>query len=187
MVKQIKIAGISGSLRKHSFNTMLLNYAKDNLPEGMFFEILSIDNIPLYNGDNDLPAVPHRPETVEYFRKKIQEADALLIVSPEYNYSIPGVLKNALDWASRGSDSPLIKKPIALMGASSGMWGTVRMHLAFQPFLTAMNMQALKKPEVYVAMADTKFDENGCLIDEFTKEQVHKLLVAFKKMVDANN
>ena len=108
MKKGIHITGISGSLRKVSFNSYLLNNLADLLPEGVALEIISFADLPLYNADLDIPASKERPATVTAFRNKLSTTDGLVIVSPEYNYSIPGGLKNAIDWASRGEDSPLL-------------------------------------------------------------------------------
>ena len=132
--------GISGSLRKESFNTWLLHAVQELLPSGVTMDIISIADIPLYNADLDLPSVKERPGPVTIFRQALAKANGLVIVSPEYNYSIPGGLKNAIDWASRGEDSPLLKKPVALMGATPGMWGTVRMQQAFHPLFQFLNM-----------------------------------------------
>jgi len=181
----IHLAGISGSLRKGSFNTMLLKEAMQLLPQGTTMDILSIADIPLYNGDLDLPLAEKRPAVVEAFRNTLAKADGLLIVSPEYNYSIPGGLKNALDWASRGTDSPLIRKPVAVMGATPGMWGTVRMQLAFHPFFTFLDMKPVYKPEVLLAGAAQKFSEDGRLTDEKAKELVRQKLVNLCTMITA--
>ena len=178
----IHFAGISGSLRKDSFNTHLLNNVQRLLPAGVLFDVLNIADIPLYNADLDLPAATERPEVVQHFRDKIAKAKGLVIVSPEYNYSIPGGLKNAIDWASRGEDSPLLHKPIAVMGATTGMWGTARMQLAFQPIYQYLNMQPVYKPEIYVAQAKDKFDEKGNLKDEKTKQLIREKLEALKEL-----
>jgi len=166
MEKNRKIIGLCGSLRKGSYNAMLLKVAGDLLPEGVDFEIVSFDEIPVYNADNDTPEVATRPESVVKFRAELAKADAFIIASPEYNYSIPGGLKNAIDWASRGKDSPLMHKPVAIMGATQGMWGTVRMQAAFLPVLTFLNMNPVLQPEVLIAQAQNKFDEQGNLNDE---------------------
>src|SRR5258705_1052842 len=166
MSDYIQLDGFSGSLRKGSYNTMLLKAAAQLLPADVSMEIISIADIPLYNGDLDLPLASHRPETAEHFRKMLTDADGILIASPEYNYSIPGGLKNAIDWASRGEDSPLVNKPIAVMGATPGMWGTVRMQTAFLPVFTFLNMKPVLKPEVSVAQAKNKFDAKGKLTDD---------------------
>jgi len=131
MSDYIQLVGLSGSLRKGSYNTMLLKAASQLLPLNVSMEIISIEDIPLYNADLDLPSAKQRPKPVEHFRKILTDADGILISSPEYNYSIPGGLKNAIDWASRGEDSPLLRKPVAVIGATTGLWGTTRMQLAF--------------------------------------------------------
>mgnify|MGYP003576035863 CR=1 FL=1 len=179
MIHTIQLAGISGSLRKGSFNTALLHAVESMLPGHMKMNILSIADIPLYNADLDWPAATERPGPVSHFRQGLAKADAVLIVSPEYNYSIPGGLKNAIDWASRGEDSPLLGKPVAVMGATQGLWGTVRMHLAFHPVFQFLNMQPLFRPEILVAKAKEKFDAELRLTDEPTVQLLHKHLKAF--------
>lgn len=178
----LHFAGVSGSLRKGSYNTMLIREASKLLPAHVTMDILSIESIPLYNADNDLPAASSRPAAVEQFREALAKADAIVIASPEYNYGIPGVLKNALDWASRGKDSPLLKKPVALMGATQGLWGTVRMQMAFQSLYLYMDMKPVHKPEILIAQASKKFDENGNLTDETTRELIKQQLIALKDM-----
>lgn len=176
----IHIVGISGSLRKGSYNTALLKAAQRLFPEGVTTEIVDIGNIPLYNADND---GEFRSDIMKQFRAALATADAFLFVSPEYNYSIPGVLKNAIDWASRGGkDSPLLNKPVALMGATNGMWGTTRMQIAFRPVFQSLNMFPVNKPEVYVTQASTKFDEKGNIIDEKTVTIVRQQLQALKDL-----
>lgn len=184
MSKIVTIAGISGSLRKDSYNTMLLRAAQELLPEGMRLNILSIAELPLYNGDCDLPIANERPAVVTAFREELAKADGLLIVSPEYNYSIPGGLKNAIDWASRGDDSPLLNKPVSLMGATMGMWGTVRMQAAFNAIFQIMNMKPVYRPEVAVAKAHEKFDENGKFTDEFAKKLIRQNLENLKIQIE---
>ena len=168
MEKNGKIIGLCGSIRKNSYNAMLLKVAGSLLPDGINFEIVSFDDIPIYNADHDIPEVSERPESVNKFRDTLATADAFIIASPEYNYSIPGGLKNAIDWASRGKDSPLMHKPVALIGATQGMWGTVRMQTAFMPVFTFLNMNPVLQPEVLIAQAQNKFDENGNLTDDKT-------------------
>ena len=179
-----KIVGLCGSLRKGSYNAMLLKLAGTLLPQDVDFEIISFDDIPVYNADIDIPEVPERPESVVRFRNELAKASAFIIVSPEYNYSIPGGLKNAIDWASRGKDSPLMHKPVAVMGATQGMWGTVRMQAAFLSVFTFLNMNPVLQPEVLVAQAQNKFDEKGNLTDEaavaIIKKKLENLLSACK-------
>ena len=179
----IQLVGMSGSLRKGSYNTMLLKAATQLLPVDVSMDIVSIEDIPLYNADLDLPAAKQRPESVEHFRKMLTDADGILISSPEYNYSIPGGLKNAIDWASRGEDSPLLRKPIAVIGATTGLWGTARMQVAFHNVFLFLDMKPVYKPEVLVAQAEKKFDKDGKLIDEMAKKLVKQKLEALKKMI----
>ena len=178
----IHFVGLSGSLRKGSLNTALLHSAMTLLPEDVSMEFASIADLPLYNADHDLPAVNERPEAVTIFRDILAKADGFVIVSPEYNYSIPGVLKNAIDWASRGDDSPLMNKPVALMGATPGMWGTIKMQVAFHTVFQFLNMKSVYKPEILISQANSKF-KDGKLIDEPTKELVNKQLTALKGLV----
>ena len=183
MSDYIQLVGMSGSLRKGSYNTMLLKAALQLLPTDVSMEIISIEDIPLYNADLDLPAAKQRPKTVEHFRKMLTDADGILISSPEYNYSIPGGLKNAIDWASRGEDSPLLRKPIAVIGATTGLWGTTRMQLAFHNVFLYLDMKPVYKPEVLVAQAEKKFDKGGSLIDEMAKKLLIQKLEALKELI----
>lgn len=183
MSDHIQFVGLSGSLRKGSFNTMLLKAAAQILPTDVSMEIISIEDIPLYNADLDLPAAKQRPRTVEHFRKMLADADGILISSPEYNYSIPGGLKNAIDWASRGEDSPLLRKPVAVIGTTTGLWGTVRMQMAFHNVFQYLDMKPVYKPEVLVAQAEKKFDKDGSLIDEMAKKLIKQKLEALKEMI----
>ena len=166
---------------------MLLNSALQLLPTDVSMEIISIEDIPLYNGDLDLPSVKHRPQPVEHFRKMLADADGILISSPEYNYSIPGGLKNAIDWASRGEDSPLLRKPVAVIGATTGLWGTTRMQVAFHNVFLFLDMKPVYKPEVLVAQAEKKFDKNGNLIDEMAKKLLKQKLEALKEMIQLHS
>jgi chromate reductase len=179
MNKAIHLVGISGSLRKGSFNTMLLKAAAELLPAHVTIELLSFADLPVYNADMDIPARAARPEAVKKFREVLEAADGIVIASPEYNYSIPGGLKNAVDWASRGKDSPLIGKHVSLMGATDGHWGTARMQVAFLPVFNTLKMQHLNKFEVFVSMAQSKFDADGKLTDNDTMEILKKHLEYF--------
>ncbi|MDZ7292114.1 MAG: NAD(P)H-dependent oxidoreductase [candidate division KSB1 bacterium] len=176
MIIPIHVLGFAGSLRKASYNAALLRAASELLPEGMTLEIFDLAPIPLYNNDVEAAGAP---EAVRNFKECIRTADALLIATPEYNYSIPGVLKNAIDWASRPpKDSPLSGKPLAIMGASTGQWGTVRAQLHLRQICFANNMFPLNKPEVLVTRAAEKFDAAGRLTDETTRKYVRALLEA---------
>ena len=186
MNEEIYLAGISGSLRKGSFNTMLLKTASQLLPEGVTVAFLSIADIPLYNADLDLPIVAQRPESVQRFRDMIAKVDGILIASPEYNYSIPGGLKNAIDWASRGKDSPLIHKPVALIGATISKGGTIRMQMDFHAIYQYLDMKPVYKPEVYVSEAEQKFGKRGNFLDETAKKLIRQKLEALKEVILQN-
>jgi len=175
MADIIKILGIAGSLRKGSYNQAALRAALELVPEGAEIDIFDIDGFPGFNQDLDQSP----PEKVIEFKQKIREADAILISSPEYNYSIPGVLKNAIDWASRPyGDSAWDGKPAAIMGASPGAVGTARMQYHLRQVMVFLNMFPLNKPEVMIGHCTDKFDANGTLIDENTKEFLRKMLQA---------
>ena len=171
----IHVLGISGSLRKGSYNTRLLAAASELLPEGMALETFELSPIPLYNDDVRAAGFP-RP--VQQFRERIAAADALLMATPEYNFSIPGVLKNAIDWASRPPDSPLNGKPIAIMGASTGNFGTARAQMHLRQVCVFCNMFPFNKPEVLVMRAQEKFDADGRLTDETARGLIRDLLLA---------
>jgi chromate reductase, NAD(P)H dehydrogenase (quinone) len=175
MPTEVHVLGISGSLRKGSFNSGLLQAALKLLPEGMSLELYDLAGIPLYNEDVLTVGIP---PAVAHFKSHIAAADALLIATPEYNFSIPGVLKNAIDWASRPiQDSPLNDKPLAIMGAG-GVMGTTRAQYHLRQVAVFTNMHPLNRPEVAVTLARTKFDANGNLTDEATRQAVRKLLAA---------
>jgi chromate reductase len=175
MSNEIKILGFSGSLRKKSFNSAALRAARELMPPGAILEIADLSMIPFFNEDLETQGVP---QSVLDFKKKVAEADALLIVTPEYNYSIPPVLKNALDWASRGADKPLEGKPTAIMSASTGMFGGARAQYHLRQVCVVLNLQPLNRPEVFIMNADKKFDSDGNLTDEYTRNAITRLLQA---------
>ncbi len=144
------------------------------MPAGGVLETFDLAPIPLYNGDVEAQGFP---PAVQELKAAIRVADALLIVTPEYNYSIPGVLKNAIDWASRPpQDSPLSGKPVAIMGASMGGFGTVRAQHHLRQVCVFTNMLPLQRPEVMISTAHQKFDADGRLVDERTRQAIHDLL-----------
>jgi len=173
----IKVLGISGSLRKASYNTAALRAAEELVPSGMTLETFEIAPIPLYNEDVRTQGFP---PPVEDFRARIKAADAVLIVTPEYNYSVPGVLKNAIDWASRPPEQPFNGKPIALMGASIGAFGTARAQYHLRQSFVFMNGLVLNQPEVMIGSAGTRFDAEGKLIDEKSRELITALLTGLR-------
>ena len=173
MNQRITILGFAGSLRHGSYNRALLREALELVLHDANLEIFEINGIPPFN--QDLESSP--PEEVKEFKRKIKAADALLIVTPEYNFSIPGVLKNAIDWASRPyGDSAFEGKPVAMMSASTGMLGGARAQYHLRQSFVFLNMYPVNKPEVFVTFATQKFDESGSLIDGKAKELIRELL-----------
>jgi len=171
--RKIKVLGFAGSLRKGSYNNMALYAATKLAPENVELEVFHLKGIPLFN--QDLEQNP--PAKVKEFKAKIRESDAILIVTPEYNYSIPGVLKNAIDWASRPyGDNAFDGKPVAVISASTGMLGGARAQYHLRQCFVSLNMLAVTSPEVMIAQAQGKFDEEGGLKDERTKERIKGLL-----------
>ncbi len=144
------------------------------LPPGATLTTFELTDIPLYNEDVREQGYP---DSVAAFRAAIAQADAVLFVTPEYNYSVPGVLKNAIDWASRPPTPPFGKKPVATLGASPGNHGTVRGQSHLKEVCVGLGMYVVPKPEVYVAKANEKFDAEGNLTDEATKKFVSELLL----------
>ena len=170
----IRILGFAGSLRKASFNRGLLRAAQAMTPDGVSFEIVGLAGIPLFN--QDLERDP--PEPVRMFKAAIAAADAVLIATPEYNYSVPGVLKNALDWASRPSrEQPFVGKPVGIMSAG-GRFGGVRAQLQLRQIGHGMGMLMLSRPEVIVEKAVEKFDGEGNLMDTGARDLVRGLVEA---------
>ena len=170
----IKVLGIAGSLRKGSYNKLTLRAALELKPADMEIESFDIAPIPLY--DEDLREQGF-PPAVHEFREKIRAADALLIVTPEYNYSMPGVLKNAIDWASRSPSQPFDDKPVAIMGASISRLGTARAQYHLRQTAVYLNMHLLNRPEVMIAGAANAFDASGRLTDEGARKLIAELLV----------
>lgn len=171
----MKILGISGSLRKGSYNTAALRVASEVAPEGVTIEIADISEIPLYNDDVRLQGFP---PAVQRFREQIRAADALLFATPEYNYSLPGVLKNAIDWASRPPDQPLAGKPAAVMGASGGPVGTARAQYHLRQIGVFVDLKFVNKPEVMIGAVQDRCDPEGKLIHEPTREMIKKLVAS---------
>ncbi len=175
MDKQITILGFAGSLRKGSYNKALLRAAVELLPADAKIEIFDLEGIPPYNMDLE----NKMPERVKEFKANIKAADALLIATPEHNYSIPGVLKNAIDWASRPpGDNSFQGKPVAIMSASPGMLGGVKAQYHLRQTFVFLDMHPLNKPEVIVTFAAEKIDENGGVGDKKTREKIGELLMA---------
>lgn len=176
----VRILGIAGSLRQGSFNRATLRTAQELAPEGMHIDAFDIAPIPLYNEDVRQQGFP---SPVEDLRARIKAADGLLFVTPEYNYSIPGVLKNAIDWASRPPEQPFQGKPIAIMGASGGGFGTARAQYHLRQCFVFLDGLVLNRPEVMIPAAQNKFDAAGKLIDQPTRDFIAVHLAALKAWV----
>jgi len=173
-MKKFNVFGFAGSLRKNSYNKSLLRAALELRPENTELDIFDLQGIPLFN--QDLEQQP--PPEVREFKAKIKAADALLIAMPEYNYSMPGVLKNALDWGSRPyGDNAFNDKALAIMGASIGGIATARAQYHLRQSCVFLNMHVLNHPEVMVAFAQDKIDAAGRLTDEKTREFIRGMLI----------
>jgi chromate reductase len=173
----LSILAFAGSLRRDSYNRALLRAAVEVAPAGMTISIFEIDDIPLYNADVEAAG---DPEPVARFKRAIREADGLLIATPEYNHGVPGVTKNAIDWASRPPhQAPLDGKPVAILGASPGITGTARGQSQLRQAFEFTNSYCMPQPEVLVYKAHEKFDAAGRLTDEKTREFLGKFLAAF--------
>ena len=175
MERTLKILGIPGSLRQASYNRYALEAAQKMMPDGAILEIFGLEGIPPYNQDLENPP----PSTVAELKSRIRGADAILFATPEYNYSVSGVLKNAIDWASRPKgDSAWNGKPAAVMGASPSSLGTARAQYHLRQIFVTLNMHAVNAPEVMIANAPEKFDAQGNLTDEITLEMIRGLVHA---------
>jgi chromate reductase len=176
----LKILGIAGSLRRGSFNASALRAAQELAPAGMTIDIFDISAIPLYNEDVKVQGFP---QVVTDLRARIKAADGLLLATPEYNYSTSGVLKNVIDWVSRPPEHPFDGKPIALMGASGGVLGTARAQYHLRHMFIFLNAHILNRPEVFIGGAPSKFDADGKLTDQPTRDIVAAMLLAFKAWI----
>src|SRR5882724_8225458 len=174
MNKSIRILGIAGSLRRESYNRAALRAAVELVPEGAILETIELDGIPIYNQDEE----QRLPAKVAELKRRVREADAILFVTPEYNCSVPGMLKNAIDWASRPyGDSAWNGKPAAIMGASIGTLGSARAQYHLRQILVNLNMFPINQPEVMIGNAAARFDKEGKLADGTTKDFIHQLLL----------
>ena len=177
MTDTLRILGVAGSLRAGSYNRALLRAAVRLAPEGMEIEVFDLLEVPLYNGDVEAKG---DPEGVARFKQAIRDADGVLMATPEYNHGVPGVMKNAVDWASRPPrEAPLEGKPVGLIGASTGITGTARGQSQLRQAFEFTNSYCMPQPELLVFKAHEKFDAEGKLIDEQTAEFLEKYLVAF--------
>ena len=181
-MSDLQILGIVGSLRRASFNHLALKAAQEVVPPGAELVLCELQGIPVYNQDDeDSP-----PAAVTTLKQRIRAADAILFATPEYNYSVPGPLKNAIDWASRPyGDSAWQGKPAAIMGASVGNLGTARAQYHLRQILVTLDMPVVNQPEVMIANAARSFDTDGRLIDDKTRQLIAHLLQSLLHLVNA--
>jgi chromate reductase len=175
MNNPVKILGIAGSLRRESYNRAALRAAQQLAPEGVVIETFELNGIPGFSEDDE----EKPPAQVLELKKRIRAADAILFVTPEYNYSVPGVLKNAIDWASRPyGDSAWSGKPAGIMGASAGSLGSARAQYHLRQICVFLDLLVMNRPEVMIANASGRFDDKGNLTDEGTREHIRKFIQA---------
>lgn len=178
MDTKVRVLGFVGSLRKESYNKALMRAAVEVAPPDVEIEVFDLEGLPPFNQDQDQDP----PQRVRLFKERIRAADAVLIATPEYNYSIPGVLKNAIDWASRPyGDNAFDGKPVAIMGASIGMLGTARAQYHLRQSCVFLNMYPLNQPEVMVPTAQDKVDGQGNLADAKSRQKIAELLASLAK------
>ena len=176
----LKVLGISGSLRKASYNTAALKACAELMPSGMTLSFARIDDLPIFNQDVFDAGLP---ESVKRFRAEVTAADGLLIASPEYNFSLSAALKNAIDWASRPPNQVFQDKPIAVFSASAGPMGGARVQYDLRRILGQLWGHVLPRPEIFIGSAASKFDAHGRLTDETTRKFLTELLAGFKTWI----
>ncbi|MDB5703950.1 MAG: reductase [Sphingomonas bacterium] len=179
----LRLVGISGSLRRHSYNAGLLRAAQAAMPEGTSLAIHSIAGVPLYNADVEAEGIP---DAVTVLKDAVAEADGVLLVTPEYNNGVPGVFKNAIDWMSRpASDIPRVfgGKPVALIGASPGGFGTILSQNGWLPTLRTLGTELWTGGRLMVAKAGAVFDEEGNLVDDAIRERLTHFVAAFAESI----
>lgn len=174
------MVGLCGSLRKDSINRMALRLAAGCMPPRMALDIVDWRGVPPFDADVLADGIP--PE-VAALRERIRAADAMLIATPEYNFSIPGMFKNALDWVSRGDDQPLRRKPVALLSAAPGPLGGARVQYDLRKVLLFMDAMVLTKPEVFIGSAASKFAADGSCVDETTRAFVARQMEALASWI----
>jgi chromate reductase len=177
-----KIVVLCGSLRQHSLNAAVARSLEELAPDGMTFKMLDrLELIPHYNADIQSDGFPAK---VLELAEEIRNADGVAIVTPEYNYSVPGVLKNAIDWLSRVSPAPFAAKPVVIQSASGGVFGGARAQYHLRQILVFLDAYAMNKPEVMIGAAQTKISSDGILTDEPTRDYIRLQLVAFKAFIE---
>jgi chromate reductase, NAD(P)H dehydrogenase (quinone) len=173
-----EILGLSGSLRQASYNTAALMAAQSLAPDGTVITLADLSGIPIYNDDERARAFPPR---VTELVSRIRAADALMIATPEYNYSVPGMLKNVIDWVSKAPEQPFRNKPMAILGASMGAFGTARAQYDLRKMFVFLDAHLLNQPEVMIATAQTRFDADGRLTDDATRKLIMAQIVALRE------
>jgi chromate reductase len=181
MTIPLRVIGLSGSLRRGSYNTAALRAARKLAPSGMSIEIMSLAEVPLYNEDVKQVGFP---PAVNDLRAAVRAADGVILATPEYNHSYSGVIKNAVDWISRPPDQPFQDKPLAIMAASPGFTGGVRGATHLKQCLGYLDAKLLATPEVLIAQAKERFDEAGELKDEATRQMMGKMLANFAAWIE---
>jgi len=177
----LSILGLAGSLRRGSYNRALLRAAAELAPDGMTVEIFDLIDVPLYNGDVEAAG---DPEAVARLKRAIAAADGVLMATPEYNHGVPGVMKNAVDWASRPPRAaPLGGKPVGIIGASPGITGSARGQSQLRQAFEFTNSYCMPQPELLVFKAHEKFDAEGNLTDATTAQFLGRYLTAFAAWV----
>jgi len=176
----IHLACLCGSLRQKSFNMMVLRQAMASLPAGCSAELLDWKDVPPFNADDLENGFP---PSVAQLREKIRAADGVLIVTPEYNFSIPGMFKNMVDWVSRGADQPFARKPVAIASATTGPLGGARVQYDMRRAMLFMDALVLQKPEVYVGNAASKFNAAGECTDEPTRQFLAQQMLSFSQWI----
>jgi chromate reductase len=176
----LDIVGICGSLRRDSFNRMALELVREAMPASMRLEVVEWREIPPYDGDVFAQGFP---APVAALRERLRRAHGIVIATPEYNFSIPGVLKNVIDWVSRGADQPFALKPVAILSASPGALGGARVQYDLRKSLLFLNAMMLQKPEVFIANAAARFDARGRCADAATRTIVAAQMAAFEKWI----
>ncbi|WP_238136903.1 NADPH-dependent FMN reductase [Variovorax sp. JS1663] len=178
----LDIVGLCGSLRTGSINRAALNLAGSLMPPSMRLDVVDWREIPPFDGDVFAKGFP---PVVQALRERIRRADGLVIATPEYNFSIPGVFKNVIDWLSRGEDQPFAHKPVAILSASPGPLGGARVQYDLRRVMLFVNAMVLAKPEVFIGGAGAKFDAEGRCTDETTRKFVGDQMHAFEKWINA--
>ena len=174
------IVGMCGSLRKASLNHAALRLARELMPPGMALDIVDWREVPVFDADQLAQGLP---PSVALLRERMRRADGVLIATPEYNFSIPGGLKNLLDWLSRGDDQPWAHKPVAIFSASPGPLGGARVQYDLRKVMLFLNAAVLVKPEVFIGSAAAKFDAGGRCTDDTTRKFVAAQMVAFEQWI----